>query len=494
MFKKILIANRGEIAVRIIKACRELEITSCALYTENDRNAYHIRGADEAYLISSQSGLNPYLDKQEIINTAKKAGAEAIHPGYGFLAENHEFIELIEQAGLVFIGPSSESVKVMGSKTEARALMAAKGIPIIPGTTEPVRGYDEAVSSINTIGCPVMLKASAGGGGKGMRIVNSVDELKDNLTRAQSESEKAFGSGDVYIEKYIPDPKHIEVQIIADKHGNYRHLFERECSIQRRHQKIVEEAPSPSIDDKVRSEITATAVKVAKAAGYFNAGTIEFLLDQDGKFYFLEMNTRVQVEHPITEAITGMDIVKEQLSIAYGNKISFKQEDIGIRGHAIECRICAEDVYNDFLPSTGKIVHHRLPSGPGIRVDRGIGVLSEISVHFDSLIAKLISWGKDRPEAISRLKRALTEYQIAGVVSNIPLFSKILNHEKFVNGSYSINTLVNEIMKTGEKAGRNENLENIAALVSVLLNDQASNLTANKNDIKFSNRWIIDDE
>ncbi len=494
MFKKILIANRGEIAVRIINACREMEITSCAVYTENDVNSYHVRGADEAYLISSQSGINPYLDKMELINTAKRAGAEAIHPGYGFLAENHEFIELIEKAGLSFIGPSSKSVKIMGSKTEARELMASRGIPIIPGTTKPVANYDEALKTIESIGYPVMLKASAGGGGKGMRIVNSADELQNNLARAQSESEKAFGSGDIYIEKYIPDPKHIEVQIIADKHGNYRHLFERECSIQRRHQKIVEEAPSPSIDNEVRSEITSTALDVAKAAEYVNAGTIEFLLDQERNFYFLEMNTRVQVEHPITEAITGVDIVKEQLNIAYGNKISFRQEDIAIRGHAIECRICAEDIYNDFLPSTGKIAHHRLPSGPGIRVDRGIGVLSEISVHFDSLMSKLISWGKDRSEAIARLKRALAEYQISGVVSNIPLFSIILNHQKFVDGSYTINTLVNDIMQKGEIKGSNKKNEEVAAMISVLLNDKASNLTANKNEIKITNQWTIDDE
>jgi acetyl/propionyl-CoA carboxylase alpha subunit len=337
-----------------------------------------------------------------------------------------------------------------------------------------------------------MLKASAGGGGKGMRIVSSEDELQENLARAQSESKKAFGSDEIYIEKYIPDPKHIEVQVIADKHGNYRHLFERECSIQRRHQKIVEEAPSPSINSKVRAEVTSTAVSVAKAADYYNAGTIEFLLDQDRHFYFLEMNTRVQVEHPITEAITGVDIVKEQIKIAYGNKISFDQDDVKINGHAIECRICAEDMNNDFMPSTGKILHHRLPSGPGIRVDRGIGILSEITVHYDSLMAKLISWGNDRNESIARLKRALAEYQISGVVSNIPLFSKILNHDKFTDCSYTINTLVNDIVRSD--VSTKANLEEIAALVSTLLNDKESNLTANKNKIDLNNKWTIDYE
>jgi len=494
MFKKILIANRGEIAVRIIKACRELEIISSVIYTEHDKNSYHLREADEAYLITSQLKISPYLDKHEIIKIAKHIGAEAIHPGYGFLSENYEFIQLIENEGLIFIGPSSKSVKMMGIKTKARELMASKGIPIIPGTTEPVRNFNDAVRAIASINYPVMIKASAGGGGKGMRVVRSEAELEENLARAQSESEKAFGSNEVFIEKYIPDPKHIEVQIIADKHGNYRHLYDRECSIQRRHQKLLEEAPSPTIDEKVREEITSTAVNVAKAAEYVNAGTIEFLLDQDKKFYFLEMNTRVQVEHPITEAITGIDIVKEQLNIAYGNRISFKQEDIKINGHAIECRICAEDFKNDFLPSTGQILHHRLPSGPGIRVDRGIGVLSEISVHYDSLMAKLISWGNNREESIARLKRALSEYQISGVVSNIPLFSKILNHKKFTDFSYTINTLINEIVHNDEELNDDGNLAEVAALISTLLNDKSSKLTANKNDVNTDNQWKIDYE
>ncbi len=390
MIRKILIANRGEIAVRIIRACKELGIKSAAIYSEADFGSLHSILADESYLIGPAQSSHSYLNKEKIIQLAKDISADAIHPGYGFLSENAEFIKLVEESGIKFIGPSSKSVQMMGSKTAARDLMKKHNVPIVPGTTEPVKSVSEGIAISKEIGFPVLLKASAGGGGKGMRKVFSEDEFESAFESTKREALKAFGNDDVYIEKLIENPKHIEVQIIADEFGNYRHLFERECSIQRRHQKIIEESPSGFLDESTRLAITEAAVNAARACNYFNAGTIEFLMDQNKNFYFLEMNTRLQVEHPVTELVTGIDLVREQIMIANGEKISFKQNDVNQNGVAIECRIYAEDSSQGFLPSTGKLLFYREPSGPNVRVDSGVMTDSEVSVHYDPIISKLI--------------------------------------------------------------------------------------------------------
>jgi acetyl-CoA carboxylase, biotin carboxylase subunit len=447
LFKKILIANRGEIAVRIIRACREMGIRSAAVYSDADKKSLHPKLADEAYHIGPSVSSESYLNQNKIIKLAKEIGADAIHPGYGFFAENSEFIKAVEKAKINFIGPSSKSVFMMGSKTAARKLMASHNVPIVPGTTEPLKSVREGLSVAKEIGYPVLLKASAGGGGKGMRIINSPNEFESAFDATKRESKKAFGSEDVYLEKLIQKPRHIEVQIIADKKGNYRHLFERECSIQRRHQKIIEEAPSVFVDEKTRKQITRAAINAAQACNYFNAGTIEFLMDADKNFYFLEMNTRLQVEHPVTEFITGIDLVKEQISIASGNKISFEQKDIKIKGHALECRIYAEDAFNSFLPSTGNIYHHYPPSGPGVRLDSGFEPGSEISLYYDPLISKLICDAEDRETAIKRMDRALSEYRIAGVITNIQFLKLIINHPSFKKGKFDINFLDEKLMK-----------------------------------------------
>jgi len=396
LFKKILIANRGEIAVRIIKACRELGIISAAIYSDADLTSLHTRMADEAYYIGASAASESYLNKNKIIELAKSIGADAIHPGYGFFSENALFIEEVEKSGISFIGPSSNSVKMMGSKTAARTLMSKNNVPVVPGTLEALKSVEEGIVFSEKIGFPVLLKASAGGGGKGMRKVTSKEEFKSAFESTKREALKSFANDEVYIEKFIENPKHIEVQVIADKHGNYLHVFERECSIQRRHQKIIEEAPSSFVDEITRNKITNAAIKAAKACGYYNAGTIEFLMDSNKEFYFLEMNTRIQVEHPVTELISGIDLVREQISIASGNKISFEQKDITLNGYALECRIYAEDPDNNFLPSTGKILHYKEPNGIGVRVDSGFAADSEISIHYDPMIAKLICWDRDR--------------------------------------------------------------------------------------------------
>jgi acetyl-CoA carboxylase biotin carboxylase subunit len=441
LIKKILIANRGEIAVRIIRACRELGIKSAAVYSEADKTSLHTRLADESFFIGPAPSSESYLNKEKIIRIAKESGSDAIHPGYGFFSENAEFIKMVEDARLIFIGPSSVSVGKMGSKTAARQLMSQNNVPIVPGTTEAITSVEEGITRAEEITFPVLLKASAGGGGKGMRRINSPDEFQSAFDSTRREALKAFGDDSIYIEKFIENPRHIEVQIIADKHGNYAHLFERECSIQRRHQKIIEEAPSSFVDPETRKKITTAAVNAAKACNYYNAGTIEFLMDRKKSFYFLEMNTRLQVEHPVTELITGIDLVKEQISIADGKRLSFKQEDLKIIGHAMESRIYAEDPDNNFLPSTGKLNEYLSPSGPGVRVDEGFGRGSEISIYYDPLIAKLVCWANDRGSAIERMKRALSEYKIFGVVSNISFLKEIFGHTKFINGEFDINFL-----------------------------------------------------
>lgn len=492
MIKKILIANRGEIAHRIIKACRELGITSVAIYSEADKNALHVRRADEAYLIGPSPANESYLNKEKIIKLAKEIEADAIHPGYGFVSENPEFIRMVEESGIIFIGPSSKSVKMMGEKTSARRLMKLNNVPIVPGTTEPIKNIEEGKKVSSEIGYPVMLKAASGGGGKGMRKIDREEDFEESYNRAKNESLKAFGNDDVYIEKFIEHPKHIEVQILADKFGNYIHLFERECSVQRRHQKVIEEAPSIAVDEETRKNITQAAVNAAKACNYYNAGTIEFLMDKDKKFYFLEMNTRLQVEHPVTEMITGVDLVKQQIKIANGEKITLKQEDLKIHGHAIECRIYAEDVDNNFAPSTGKIIHHRLTSGPGIRIDRGIDVLSEVPIYYDPMLSKVIAWGIDREEALARMKRALGEYQISGVITNIPVFNWVLKQKTFLDGTFDINFLDNEFMPLVPDKWKDESsndYEEIAAILGALLKHKEFQNTLSNNNISENNSW-----
>ncbi len=492
MFKKILIVNRGEIAVRIIRACREMGITSAAIYSEADKHSLHILLADESYFIGEAPASSSYLNKQKIIDLAKKVNADAIHPGYGFFSENPDFIKEVEKSGINFIGPSSQSVKMMGNKTEARKLMQKNNVPIVPGTTKPIKDINEGIKSSRVIGYPVLIKASAGGGGKGMRKISSEVEFEDAFDSTKREALKAFGNEDIYIEKYIESPRHIEVQIIADKFGNYVHMFERECSIQRRHQKIIEEAPSHFVDPVTRNKITNAAINAAKACNYFNAGTIEFLMDKNKNFYFLEMNTRLQVEHPVTETITGIDLVKEQISIAAGNKLSFKQDDLSINGHAIECRIYAEDPENNFLPSIGKITEYIEPSGPGIRVDGGFITGSEISLYYDPLISKVICFGRDRNSAITKMKRALSEYHIAGLITNIYFLKGILKQKDFIKGNFDINYVEREYLNEQKDEKELSEIEKAAALISTIIkNDTSSNgkVLISKNQSSL-NKWL----
>jgi len=492
MIKKILIANRGEIAVRIIRACKELGITSAVIYSDADKHSLHTHLADESFYIGEAPASASYLNKEKIIDLAKKINADAIHPGYGFFSENSDFIKAVEGAGIIFIGPSSESVKMMGNKTEARSLMQKNKVPIVPGTTKSLMNVNEGKNISKEIGYPVLLKASAGGGGKGMRKVSSEKEFEDAFDATKREALKAFGNEDVYLEKYIESPRHIEVQLIADKHGNYVHLFERECSIQRRHQKIIEEAPSSFVDSATREKITTAAINAARACNYYNAGTIEFLMDKKKNFYFLEMNTRLQVEHPVTEMITGIDLVKEQISIAEGNKLSFNQNELKINGHAIESRIYAEDPENNFLPSAGKIIEYIEPSGPGVRVDGGFISGSEISLYYDPLIAKVICYGKDRNTAIKKMERALEEYHIAGLVTNIYFLSGIFKQKDFLEGQFDINYIEREYLKKQKDQKEISNTEMIAALFSAILKKESvSNGKILASEIQTTmNKWL----
>jgi acetyl-CoA carboxylase biotin carboxylase subunit len=492
LFKKILIANRGEIAVRIIKACRELGIKSAAVYSDADLTSLHARMADESFYIGASAASESYLNKNKILELAKTISADAIHPGYGFFSENALFIEEVEKSGITFIGPSSKSVKMMGSKTAARTLMSKNSVPVVPGSLEAIKNVEEGIEYSEKIGFPVLLKASAGGGGKGMRKVISKEEFKSAFESTKREALKSFANDEVYIEKFIENPKHIEVQVIADKHGNYRHVFERECSIQRRHQKIIEEAPSAFVDDITRNRITTAAVQAAKACSYFNAGTIEFLMDSNKEFYFLEMNTRIQVEHPVTEFISGIDLVREQISIAAGNKISFEQNEISINGYALECRIYAEDPENNFLPSTGKILHYKEPNGIGVRVDTGFTADSEISIHYDPMIAKLICWDRDRNKVIQRMKRALNEFQIAGITTNVKFLNYILNTDEFVGGNYDINFIdnLNYDASLAEKSSVSKDDHEIAASVlAALIKTKKKSAQKINSTVNNNNNW-----
>lgn len=447
MFNKILIANRGEIACRVIRACREMNIATVAVYSDADRDALHVRMADEAYHVGPPPSSESYLRWEKVIEVAKTSGAEAIHPGYGFLSENAEFVRNVTAAGITFIGPPPEAMEGMGGKISARKIAIEAGVPVVPGTTEPLRSFEEAKETAASFGYPVMLKASAGGGGKGMRLVESEAELKSALENAQAEAKASFGDDAVYIEKAIVRPRHIEIQVFSDTHGNHVHLGERECSIQRRHQKVIEEAPSPINSAELRAEMGACAVMVAKAVNYVGAGTVEFLVsDVDKSFYFLEMNTRLQVEHPVTELVTGIDLVREQISVAAGNRLSFTQDDVALTGHAIECRIYAEDPDNNFLPSPGKITRLSIPQGPGIRDDGGVYEGAEVSIYYDPMISKFAVYGKDRQQAIERMRRALMEYQIAGIKTTLGFFREVMDDPEFVAGD----------LDTGFIAGFNE--------------------------------------
>ncbi|MBK3516414.1 acetyl-CoA carboxylase biotin carboxylase subunit [Carboxylicivirga marina] len=436
MIKKVLVANRGEIAVRVMRSCREMGIQSVAIFSEADRTAKHVRYADEAYCVGPAASTESYLKVDKIIEVATSCKADAIHPGYGFLSENAHFAEEVKKAGIIFIGPSIHAINTMGDKLTARQLMIESNVPVVPGTKENIDDPSKLKSIADEIGYPVMLKASAGGGGKGMRLVREDKELVNAYEMAKSEARSAFGDDAVYIEKYIESPHHIEFQIMADQHGNYVHLFERECSVQRRHQKVVEETPSPLMTQELRQKMGEQAIAAAKSVDYVGAGTVEFLVDNDHNFYFLEMNTRLQVEHPITERTTGVDLVKAQINVANGLPLSFKQEDLRQNGHAIECRIYAEDHKNNFMPCPGVVKNITEPMGLGIRTDGYVYEGYEIPFHYDPMISKLISWAPTREEAIERMKRALFEYKITGIKTSIPFVARIMEADDFVDGNY----------------------------------------------------------
>ncbi|MBE6065608.1 acetyl-CoA carboxylase biotin carboxylase subunit [Clostridium cochlearium] len=436
MFKKILIANRGEIAVRIIRACREMGIETVAVYSEIDKESLHVEMADEAICIGPPSPKDSYLNIKNILSATVLTGAEAIHPGFGFLSENSKFASMCKECNIVFIGPDSELIDKMGNKSNARRIMEEAGVAVVPGSKKPIENSQEALDLAEKIGYPVMIKASAGGGGRGIRVVKHEKELIEAINTAKKEALSAFGDDSMYMEKYIECPKHVEIQILGDNYGNIVYLGERDCSIQRRNQKILEEAPCSVITQELRNKMGEAAVRAAKYVGYKNAGTIEFLLDKHNNFYFMEMNTRIQVEHPITEFITGVDLIKEQIKIAAGMKLSFSQEDIKIQGHSIECRINAEDTLNNFMPCPGRISGLFIPGGLGIRVDSNIYDGYTIPPTYDSMIAKLIVHGRDRHEAINKMKRALGEFLIDGIKTNIDYHMSILNNEKFISGNY----------------------------------------------------------
>ncbi|MBL7162182.1 MAG: acetyl-CoA carboxylase biotin carboxylase subunit [Anaerolineales bacterium] len=494
MFNKVLVANRGEIAVRILRACRELGMETVAVYSEADRQALHVRYADEAYLLGPAPSRESYLRGDKIIDIAKKAGVGAIHPGYGFLAERADFAQAVIDEGIAFIGPKPSSIAAMGDKGVARATVTAAGVSVVPGTeAEGSLSDDDLLKIAPEIGFPLLIKATAGGGGKGMREVSNLDEMPVLLLSARREAESAFGDGDVYLEKLVEGARHIEFQILADTHGNVIHLGERECSLQRRHQKLLEESPSPFVDEELRQQMGEVAVRAAQSVEYINAGTIEFLVDSDKKFYFLEMNTRLQVEHPITEAVTGVDIVKEQIRIARGRPLKHSQAEIQMKGWAIECRINAEDPYDNFMPSTGYISHMLLPTGPGVRVDTGVYPGFEISPYYDSLISKLIVYGETRAEVILRMRRALEEYKIVGVRTNIPFHQNIMDSLRFMAGQFDTQFVEKRFSMERADRGR-ESYPHIAAIMATLVAHQRTQRSAHviqRNERDTSNwKWM----
>jgi len=486
MFKRILIANRGEIAVRIMRACREMGIESVAVFSDVDRRALHVRNADYAYHIGPATASESYLNIEKILDVARRSGAEAIHPGYGFLSENAKFARACKEAGVKFIGPTAESMEMMGSKTRARQNMKKAGVPFVPGSEKGLE-FDGIERMAEQIGYPVMLKAAAGGGGKGMRMVTSPADLRSGYDAARSEAQRSFGDNEVYIEKYIVNPRHVEVQIFGDEHGNVVYLGERECSIQRRHQKVLEESPSPIVDEDMRQRMGEVAVRVAKAANYQNAGTVEFLVDEQRNFYFLEMNTRLQVEHPVTEFVTGFDLVHLQFRAASGEKLPFTQEDVKLRGHAIECRIYAEDPDNHFFPSPGQITRLLQPSGPGVRRDSGMYEGWTVPIDYDPLLAKLVGYGETRDDAINRLRRALYEYFVGGIKTNISLFRRILHNPDFCAGKLDTGFLDRLLAEPAEEAdARHPMIATIAAGIFATLEPKATLPGANGGAVNSS--------
>lgn len=494
LIKKVLIANRGEIAIRVIQACRELGIRTVALYSDVDRTSLHVRHADEAYHIGGARPTESYLVIDKVLEIAKRAEVDAIHPGYGFLAERADFAQACLDEGLIFIGPRPRSIGLMGDKLEAREMMRQAGVPIVPGTEPGLSDEEIMVAAENEVGYPVMVKAAAGGGGKGIRIVNTPEELPNALASARREAEAAFGDGRVYLEKLIEGARHIEIQILADAHGNTIHLGERECSIQRRHQKLVEECPSVFVDDEMRQQMGSIAVKAAEAVGYINAGTVEFLVDKDKHFYFLEMNTRIQVEHAVTEMVTGVDLVKEQIRIARGRRMGPTQESIVMKGWAVECRINAENPYHGFLPSVGKVTALITPTGPGVRLDSGVYDGYEVTPYYDSMLAKLICWGETRGEAMLRMRRALSEYRIMGVNTNIPFHQNLLDSHRFLAGRFDTK-FVEERFEFGEEDSQDQ--DELAAILATLVahrdRQQAAQIVQpNERDVsnwKWFGRW-----
>jgi acetyl-CoA carboxylase biotin carboxylase subunit len=470
-----------------------MQIKTVAVYSEADKTALHVRMADEACFIGAPPSSESYLRSEKILEVAKKSGAEAIHPGYGFLSENATFVREVTKEGITFIGPPPEAMEGMGGKISARKIAIEAGVPVVPGTTEPLKDFEEACEIAASFGYPVMLKASAGGGGKGMRLVKSEADLKNALETAQSEAMASFGDDAVYVEKAVVRPRHIEIQIFSDKHGNHVHLGERECSIQRRHQKVIEEAPSPINSEELRQKMGECAVKVAKAVDYVGAGTVEFLVsDLDKSFYFLEMNTRLQVEHPVTELVTGIDLVREQINVAWGEKLSFTQEDVKLRGHAIECRVYAEDPDNNFLPSPGKITRLRVPQGSGVRDDGGIYEGSEISIYYDPMISKFCVFGRNRTEAIDRMRRALQEYQVGGIKTTLPYFREVVEDAEFIEGKLDTGFIprFNERRKAITLSEIEKDLSIIAAALS-FSNKTNQNKTENNQTDNKTSRWAI---
>jgi len=494
LFKKILIANRGEIAVRIITTAKEMGITTVAVYSDFDKYSLFTKIADEAYHIGESVSFKSYLNAEKIIEVAMRSGAEAIHPGYGFLSERSFFAKMCEENGIKFIGAGHKAIDLLGSKTEAKQIAIKNKVPVVPGTESPLEDISEIRKIAKEIGYPVLIKAAAGGGGKGMRIAKQESDIESSLHMAQGEARSSFGDDSVFIEKYIESPRHVEIQILADEYGNVVHLGERECSMQRRHQKIIEESPSVIIDNKLRIKMGESAKRIVKAAGYSNAGTVEFIVDKDNNYYFLEVNTRLQVEHPITEIRTGLDLVREQLKIASGEKLSFGQEDIEFKGHSIECRICAEDPENNFMPSTGKITYLKNVMTNGMREDTGIEQGNEIPVYYDPMISKLISFGTTREIAITKMKRALKDYKIVGIKTNISFLLKLLESSEFINGNYHTQFVENEFLSRETKTEiLNEGLKAAITIAAILFKKNRTPKTksskiSNNNNIR--NNWI----
>lgn len=488
--KKILVANRGEISIRIMRTCREMGISTVAVFSDADRTSLHVRYADEAYHIGASSSAESYLNADKIIEVALKAKVDAIHPGYGFLSENAAFAQKCTDNGIKFIGPSPEVINKMGDKIQARLTMIAAGVPVVPGTTESIKTEKEAIETIKQIGLPVMAKAAAGGGGKGMRLITEEKDIVSMVRAARSEAKSSFGNDSIYIEKYISSPHHIEFQVIGDQHGNFLHLFERECSVQRRHQKMIEETPSPLLTPELRNKMGQYAVEAARAVNYEGAGTIEFLVDNDLNFYFLEMNTRLQVEHPITERVTGIDLVKQQILIAEGHPLTLKQENLKQSGHAIECRVYAEDTENNFMPNPGKIYNITEPLGFGVRTDGYVYEGYEIPIYYDSMISKLIVWAENREEAIARMKRALYEYKITGVKTSIKFLERIMDTEDFITGNYDTNFIEKNkaaLLSDSKCPDNCEDMIIIAAYIEYL--DRLNTSQTSKAMYPAQNRW-----